>query len=195
MKGRALGWRGTGLAVMALALTGCSGPAPKTYDLSAPLSGIAGRQSRGQLVVTEPVATQALDAERILIRPKRDEVAYLSGAQWADRLPKLVQTRLIQTFENARLLTHVGRPGERLSADLTLDSEIRSFEIDVERGEAVVEISVKLVNDRSGRIVSGQIFRAHVAGSASSGEGASAALDTALAQVMRAIVQWASGRV
>ena len=180
---------------MALALTGCSGPAPKTFDLSAPPSGIAGRQSRGQLVVTEPVATQALDAERILIRPKRDEVAYLAGAQWADRLPKLVQTRLIQTFENARLLTHVGRPGERLSADHTLDSEIRSFEIDVERSEAVVEISVKLVNDRSGRIDSGQIFRAHVAGSASSGEGASAALDTALAQVMRAIVQWASGRV
>ena len=195
MRGRGLGWRTSGIICAALALAACSGPTPKTYDLSAPQGGFAARAGRGQIVIAEPAATQALDAERILIRPKSDEVAYLSGAQWADRLPKLVQTRLIQTFENARLLAHVGRPGDRLASDRTLDSEIRNFEIDVERGEAVVAISVKIVDDRSGRIVAGELFQARVPASASGGEAAAVALDSALGQVMRAIVQWTAGKV
>ena len=141
-----------------------------------------------------PVASQALDSERIVIRPKSDQIAYLAGSQWSDRLPKLVQARLIQTFENSRLLARVGRPGDRLAADRTLDSELRNFEIDIEAGQAVVEISVKLVNERSGRIVDAKIFRAVSPASGASGEAASQALDTALGEAMRAIVAWASPR-
>ena len=187
-----------GLAALALgaALAACSGPPAQTYDLSAlggPAAGAA--RGRGQIVVVEPVASQALDSERIVVRPKPDQIAYLAGAQWADRLPKLVQARLIQTFENTRLLAHVGRPGDRLAADRTLDSELRNFEIDVEAGQAVVEISVKLVNERNGRIADAKIFRAVSPASSANGEAASRALDAALGEAMRAIVAWAAARV
>ena len=186
------------MAALALgaALAACSGPPAQTYDLSALGGSAAGTgRGRGQLVVAEPVASQALDSERIVIRPKPDQIAYLSGAQWADRLPKLVQARLIQTFENTRLLARVGRPGDRLAADRTLDSELRNFEIDVEAGQAVVEISVKLVNERNGRIVDAKIFRAVSPASSANGEAASRALDLALGEAMQAIAAWAGARV
>lgn len=178
-----------------LLLAGCAGPAPATYDLSA-LPGAAGSGGgRGQLTVSAPVATAALDSERIVIRPQPDQVAYLSGAQWADRLPLLVQARMVQSLENARMLTAVGRTGQGMTADWSLSGEVRRFEIDVASGQAVVEITVKLVSGTSGRIVGATVARGVAPGTTASGEAATQALDQAMAQAMTQIVQFVRGRV
>ena len=105
------------------ALSACGGGAPPaTYDLTAPRDGITSGRGRGLLVVAEPQALQALDSNRIVIRTSDGGIAYLPDAQWSDRLPKLIQTRLIQTFENGARIQAVGRPGDRLvpAAQLTL---------------------------------------------------------------------------
>ena len=62
-------------------------------------------------------------------------------------------------------------------------------------GEATVEISGKLINAGSGRILAAQIFSAQAPGSAADGASASAALDAALGQVMKEIVAWAAAKV
>jgi cholesterol transport system auxiliary component len=139
-------------AAMATTLVACSGALstpPTTFDLRAPSEVKPARGARAQLVVAEPSSVQVLDSDRIVVRPKVGEVSYLSGAQWADRLPKLVQARLIQTFENAKRIGSVGSPDDKLSADATLVTEIRTFEIGVADGAvATVEISAKLVSER-----------------------------------------------
>ncbi len=173
-------------------LSACGGSAPATFDLTAPRSGITARAARGQMLVAEPSATSPVDGDRIVVRTGAESVAYLTGAQWSDRLPRLVQTRLIQTFENGKSLRAVGRPGDKIVADSTLTSEIRRFEIDVTTGQAVVEISAKLVGESSGRVIAAKIFTAQTAGSASNGGAAAAALDEALGSVLRQIVAWAS---
>ena len=89
-------------------------------------------------------------------------VSFLGGGQWADNLPRLIQARLIHTFENASQLAGVSRPSSGAVADVQLTSEIRAFEIATPDNEAVVEISVKLVTDQDGRIVNGRIFAARV---------------------------------
>ncbi|HEY8579456.1 MAG TPA: ABC-type transport auxiliary lipoprotein family protein [Beijerinckiaceae bacterium] len=177
---------------LTLALAACASSPLATYDLTAPRSGISGRAGGPQIVVTTPTATAPLDGERIVVRAPGEGVSLLKGAQWSDKLPDLVQSRLIQTFENGRLLRAVGRPGDRIVADYSLVSEIRRFDIDVASQEAVVEISVKLVGDRSGRIASARVFQARTPGSAANGAAASQALDAALDRVMRDIVAWAS---
>lgn len=178
-------------SLLALTVAACGGSPSATFDLS-PASGATGRAGRGQLVVSEPVAISPFDSERIVVRGGADQVAYLKGAQWTDRLPRLLQSRLVQTFENGRLLRAVGRSGDKIVADYSLTSEIRHFEIDVATSTAVVEISAKLVSEQSGRIRAARIFRAQVPGSAADGAQASVALDAALSQVMREIVRWAS---
>jgi cholesterol transport system auxiliary component len=184
---------------MGTSLVACSGALstpPTTFDLRAPSEVKPARGARAQLVVAEPSAVQVLDSDRIVVRPKVGEISYLSGAQWADRLPKLVQARLIQTFENAQRIGSVGSPDDKLSADATLVTEIRTFEIGVAEGTvATVEISAKLVNESSGRILAANLFRSSVPAKGTAGPQASEALDEALQSVLRGIVGWASARV
>lgn len=177
-------------------LAACGGGnAPQTFDLTAPRDGLSRSAGRGLLVVAEPSALAALDSNRILVTSARGGLAYLPDAQWADRLPKLLQVRLIQTFENGRRIAAVGRPGDRLLPAAQLNWEIRSFGVEEQSGDAVVEVSVKIVNDRSGRILAGQVFTSRVPGAGSDGATASAALDLATQDLLRSIVAWVSARV
>lgn len=174
----------------ALLLAGCGGgPAPTTYDLTAPRD--FGRVGGGaSIVVATPSTVQAFDSDRLIVKDSSGALSFLGGAQWADTIPNLVQTRLIQTFENASSIAAVARPGERITPDLQLITDIRSFNIDTASGQAVVEITAKLVGDRSGRIQRARMFSARVPGAAD-GPAAAQALDRALSQVLIAIVRWA----
>jgi cholesterol transport system auxiliary component len=184
-----------GIAAAMGLLAGCASNAPPaTFDIAAPSEGLGSRPGRALIVVAEPSALQALDTNRVMVMT-RSGIAYLGGVQWADRVPKLLQVRLIQTFENARRLTAVGRPGDRLLPAAQINSEIRRFGIDEVTGEAVIEISVKIVNDRSGRILAGQIFTKRVPGAGTEGASAAAALDLAAQSVLREIVAWVSSRI
>ncbi len=91
-------------------LAACSSAPRVTYDLT-PAEGFAARGGRGQLAVLLPDAILPADSDRIVVRTNPQSVAYLFGAQWADKLPSLVQSRLIESFQNAHLLRAAGRPG------------------------------------------------------------------------------------
>jgi len=174
-----------------LLLTGCGGgPAPTTYDLSAPrdFGRIGG--GGGVLVVAQPTAVQALDSDRLIVKDSSGALSFLGGAQWADLVPNLVQTRLIQTFENGSRIAAVGRPGERIVPDFQLNTDIRAFNIDAATGQAVVEITAKLIGDRTGKVQRAKLFSARVPAGAE-GAGAAQALDQALSQVLIQIARWA----
>jgi cholesterol transport system auxiliary component len=175
----------------ALLLAGCGGgSAPTTYDLSAPrdFGRIGG--GGGVLIVAQPTAVQALDSDRLIVKDSTGALSFLGGAQWADRVPNLVQTRLIQTFENGSRIAAVGRPGERIVPDFQLNTDIRAFNIDAASGQAVVEITAKLIGDRTGKVQRAKLFSARVP-SGADGAGAAQALDQALSQVLIQIARWA----
>ncbi len=179
------------IAGLCASLAACGGqPQRTTFDLTAP--GDVGRVggARGQLVVNEPTATQALDTDRILVRDN-GVLSYLPDAQWADRLPRLFQTRLIQTFENASRLGSVGRPGDRVVADNALNVDIRSFGVEAATGEAVVEVTARIVSDRTGRVGAARAFSARLPVGSISGPASAVTLDLAMSQVLRELVKWA----
>jgi cholesterol transport system auxiliary component len=189
------------LAAASLALAGCTsllagGSPPATYDLSAPSNLPRSSGGRGNLVVAEPAAIAVINSQNIIVKPSRAEVTYLPNAQWSDRLPKLLQAKIIEAYENSNRLRTVGRPGDRLTVDQQLVSEIRAFEIDAASGQAVVEITAKIVNDKTGQIVAGEVFAARrpVNGKLD-GAAAARALDAALGDVLRSLVSWSGARV
>jgi len=173
------------------AAVGCSSPPQPAFDLTAPRQTVRGGGIvGGQLVVAEPAALQPLEAERILVRDASGSVSYLAGAQWADRLPRLVQTRLIQTFENATRIRAVSRPGEGVTANFQLNTDLRAFQLDTERGEAFVEISAKVVSVANGGIANARVFAARVPVPSANGPIVAQALDQALSSVLLDIVRW-----
>lgn len=178
------------LAAAALA-AGCSSPSVPAFDLTAPRQPVAGGGLvAGQLVVAEPAALQPLEAERILVRDAAGAVSYLAGAQWADRLPRLFQARLVQTFENASRIRAVARPGEGVSGDFQLNTELRAFQLDATTGEAFVEVSAKLLAIPTSRISYARVFTARVPAGSVAGPAVAQALDTALSTVLLDIVRW-----
>lgn len=173
-------------------LASCSSTPRATYDLTPADGGFAARAGRGQLVVLRPEAIQPADSDRIVVRAGPQSVAYLTGAQWADKLPSLVQSRLIESFQNAHLLREVGRPG--MLADVSLQTSIRRFELDAARSETIVEISAQILS-QNGRIIAGRLFSSNVPVASSDPPAVAAALDAALAQVMRDIVIWTAPKI
>lgn len=174
------------------ALAGCSGtPQRATFDLSAPADIGRVAPSRAQIVVNEPTALQSLDSDRIMVR-EGGAISYLPDSQYSDRLPRLFQVRLIQTFENASRIRSVARPGDRVVADLALNADLRTFALDGGTSQAVVEVTARLVSDRNGRVVAARAFAARVPVSSVTGASAVQGLDLAMSQVLRDIVRWAS---
>ena len=183
---------------LVLALGGCAGlgaKAPPTFDLSAANAfPTSAGGLRGQLIVNEPTALAILDSEKIVARPAQGELGYLGGAQWIDRLPKLLQVRLVQSFENANRLKRVGMPGARLAADFSLVTDVRAFQIALADNGAFaeVEISAKIVVEKSGRIIAGRIFRATVPAPSGQPQAVALALDEAFRRVAVDLVLWAA---
>jgi ABC-type uncharacterized transport system auxiliary subunit len=89
---------------------------------------------RGKLVIAEPTTLAVLDFDKIVVRPAPGEAAQFSDAQWEGRLPKLVQARILQSFENASRLRAVAQPADKISADFKLVMDIRAFELSVADG-------------------------------------------------------------
>ena len=195
-------WRAvrTGLAAGAtIAATACSTPATPvpTFDLIAPRDFGHVRPARGLLAIAVPTALQALDTEKIMVEPAPGEVTYASDAQWSDRLPRLLQARIVETFENGTRIRTVARAGDRVTADAQLVTDIRQFSIQVGNSgkEAVVELSVKIIGERGGRIAAANVFYAHVPAAGANGSAAVNALNDALAQVLVELVRWTATKI
>lgn len=164
-----------------------------TFDLTAAASDVSTSVSarNRQLLVADPSALKALDSEQILVRVSGAEIRYLSQSQWSDRLTRVVQSKLVEAFENTGRLGGVGRPGQGLAIDFQLITDVRAFEVSAEGADrGVVEISAKLLNDRNGTVKAQRVFRAEVPASGSDNAAYVAALDRAFARVTGDIVAW-----
>lgn len=180
-----------GASALALGLAGCfGGTPPLTFDLGSYSGGRLSRRSSRVVVITLPKTVQTYDSQRVVVREAGNILSYLPDAQWSDTLPRLVQTRMLQTFE-ASNFPNIGRPDDQLAVDVTLATELRAFEIDVALGTvAVVTINAKLVDERRGAIFASKVFTASRPATLKSNAAAIASLDEALKDVMSQILAW-----
>lgn len=186
--------RGTAiiLPLTAALLAGCGTTAKNdTFDLSASAASATGPSAKNkQILIADPTALKALNSDQIVIRVSPSEIQYLARAQWSDTLPRMVQSKLVEAFENSGKLGGVGKPGQGLAIDYQVVSDIRSFEIDAASGnKAVVEISVKILNDRNGTVRAQEVFRA-TAPAGAGNPGFVKGLDRAFTAVTDQIVGW-----
>ena len=186
---------------MLSALSGCAGDIgasspPDTYGLSG-APEVSGQTARNrQILITEPAALKALDSEQIVIRPTPSAIEYLAKSQWSDRLPKIVQDKLVQAFENSGRVGGVGRPGDGLAIDYKIITAIRAFEINADAGErAVVEISARMLNDRNGVVLASKVFRSTLPVTGSGNAAYVQSLDRAFEVVVRDLVGWTLSQI
>jgi phospholipid/cholesterol/gamma-HCH transport system substrate-binding protein len=137
---------------------GTAAPQKVVYDLASPQSFVSPKKTlKGQVTIPEPTAIVMLDTQRILFSPNRDAQGF-ADVQWADSIPKLLQAKLIQSFENYDIANAPLRSMDGLDADYQLLIDIRSFQI---RGDpdasAVIEFSARILA-KTGRLVASRVF-------------------------------------
>ncbi len=181
-------------------LCGCSGllgaSAPATYDLQAPPMEKARGARSVQLMISPPVAVKTIDTEEILVKGANGRVAYYPGVAWGDRLPRLFQARLVESLANSGAFRAVLTNQDRVSGDLSLAIEIRDFQVEAAPGsaEAVVDVYVKLVDERNNAVVTTKRFQARQQAAGQDPGAGIQALNSAFQQVVRDIVSWVSRR-
>ena len=187
-------------SIMLLAMTGCAGllgpgPAPHLYRVTPKTTYRANLpHPSGQLLVDVPLAPAGLDTERIALSRSAVSVDYFADSEWIDRVPPMVQTALLDSFESSKAITAIDRESIGLRADLILKTDIRHFEAlyDSRNGppEVWVAITARLV-DPSGRdVVAHASFERREQAQANDIARVVLAFDEALGGVMEEIVLW-----
>jgi phospholipid/cholesterol/gamma-HCH transport system substrate-binding protein len=163
-----------------------------TYDLAAPTSFPSLKKLSGQLAVAEPTAVVMYQTQRILLRANDGGFTVLEKAQWSDSLTKLVQAKLIQAYENARLFSSVDIPVEGAAPDCRLQTDIRSFNVSASpTPSADVAFAAKLIS-ADGKIVAERIFKRSVPIPTTGEADAIPALNNAFVGVETDLVAWTS---
>lgn len=170
---------------------GPAGATPVIYDLTPPESFPAiDKPLPGLMVIQEPTTVLLYDTQKILVRPNGSESPAFEQARWSDSLPKLLQARIVQSFENAKFLGKVVKPTEGVNAKYQLLIDLRRFEISVSRSpEAVIEFTAKIIGD-NGKVLAAQIFSAREAARVTDPAAAAASLNIAFQKAVTDLVIW-----
>jgi cholesterol transport system auxiliary component len=184
-----------------LSLAGCinaelpgSGPGPKLYELSAKSTYDQNLpEVKWQLVVSEPVSASHINTNRIALRPAPLTVEYYKGVAWADRAPRMIQTRIIESFERTNKIQAVGRDGEGLRADYALKTELREFVAIYSEGQApqiLIRMNAKLVKMPERVIVADDTFEYRETAAGTDIDAVVMAYNEAMGKVLKRLVQW-----
>ncbi len=166
-------------------------PKPRFHIAPAEVDALSGPRLSFSLVVDEPRATRVYDSVRIAVASAPGRIEYLGGAEWADRAPRLFQTAIVQTFEDAGRIIGVGDRTAIPVADLVLQTDIRRMEVSVGGGQPAADVSVYArLSDGKGTVYAARKFDARVAASSTEPDDAYRAFDAAFDEVIAALVGW-----
>ena len=179
-------------------LAGCSLiPEKEPLALYSPAAKVAPDPAwpsvQWQLQIPRPLAPELVDSPRIVVRPAPGELQVYKGAVWAEPAPDLVQDAVLHAFEDSGRIGGVARRGSGVAGDYELLLDLRRFDSDYAGGaspRAEVEITAKLVANRSNMVIANRTFRQSAQAGGTAVGSVAQAFDSALGAVVADIVGW-----
>ena len=154
------------------ALTGCgsvitaaAGDPPRLFRLSSKSTFPENLKSvEWQLVVDTPSAPASINTNRIGLMETPYRFNYFAKANWVDRAPIMVQSLIIESFDNSNSIVGVGPGSIGLRPNFVLQPELREFQAHQNGAEQEVQvvINARLVQMPERRIVAVQQFERKV---------------------------------
>ena len=185
----------------AAVVAGCAGvlpgrgTPPKLYSLSPKSTYSAGLPTvPWQLVVELPICAETLNTPRIALSRDPLTLDYYGGARWSERAPALVQTLLVESFENSGRIVAVARKATDLRADYVLKTELREFQAEYTGiGPPIVrvQLNAKPVKMPERTIIAAFKSEREIEAGGTEVIDVIYAFDEALGKVLKSIVEWA----
>ncbi len=174
-------------------LPGSSDPAPlyvltpkSTYPKDLP-------RADWQLTVELPVAQAGLNVARIALRRSPTSLEYYAKANWIDAAPTMIQTLLVESFDNSNKIVSVGRQSVSLRPDYVLITDLREFQAEYSGDgppEIRVRLNAKLIKMPERVIIGTTTIERAARARLTDLESVIAAFDTALGGVLKQVVIW-----
>ncbi len=170
------------------------GPPPNLYRLT-PKSSFPEDlpEVDWQLILEPPIADASLNTTRVALQRDPTQLEYYARSSWTDLAPQMVQTLMVESFENSGRIVSIGREAIGLRADFVLKSELREFQAEYFEGgnpQVRVAINVKLVKMPKRAIVGSTNLEHLSQAEANLMPDIIAAFDEALGKVLRRLVAW-----
>jgi len=188
------------MLVGAAGLGGCAlpggGEPPQLYTLT-PKSTFSGDLPTvdWQMIVERPIAAAGLNSQKIALQRSPVTLDYFARANWTDTAPQLVQTLLIESFENSGKIRAVTRESTSLRPDYVLQTELREFQAEYtspsQPPTVRVRLNAKLIRLPDRTIIGNQTVERTWPAAKADMENIVLAFDEALGKVMKQIVEWA----
>jgi phospholipid/cholesterol/gamma-HCH transport system substrate-binding protein len=145
---------------------------------------------QGQLVVPEPDVVGNVFSDEIVVRTPAGERSTLFQAKWPDSLTRVVQSRIVQSFENAGYLKALGRQPEGLAIDYQLLIDMRSFQVtSSDKPTAEIAFSAKIIGE-NGKILGARLFEISVPASTSDEASVVKALNDVFSKAVTELDVW-----
>jgi cholesterol transport system auxiliary component len=146
-----------------------------------------------QLSVDVPAAAANVNTGRIALAHSATSSDYYTKTAWTDRAPVMVQTRIVDSFENSHKIVAVARESIGLRANYVLETDLRNFEaMYFYGGTPIVKVRIvaKLVRLPDRQIIGVGTFERCVRARADKVQKVVDAFDQALGSVMKRLVAW-----
>ncbi|MBT5051024.1 MAG: hypothetical protein HOM58_21165 [Rhodospirillaceae bacterium] len=152
-----------------------------------------------QLTIDVPIAEAGINTSRIAVQRNPITIDYFEGANWIDTAPRMVQTLLVESFENSNRIVGVGRQTGALRADYTLLVELREFQAEIDDlgsvPKAHVRLNAKLVRLPQRVIVGRKSADIAIEAKGPRLEDVVRAFDFALGKTLKSVVEWTLTKV
>lgn len=179
------------LLVALLAACGGGNQIEAIYVLNAAPAPAVTNASSAQILVPEPRALQAFASNRIPVKPSPLTLSYYPNVVLQDTVPRVLQSAVLDTFQNSGKVRAVGVPGQSLLINFQVVTEVRAFQVETFAGNrARVSIVAKLLNDANGRLVADRVFETTVPLANDEVETGATGLDLALQALATDVVDW-----
>ncbi len=172
-----------------------SGEAQTYYTLPAASNFDDAIPHQPLTILVEGIITPGdLDSNRIALHPSPLEVQYFAKVRWSDRVPGMLQTLLVSSFENSTKIRSAGTESMGIPADYRLKTSLRGFQADYkELGTAPtvnVSLSVKLVRKSPLELIDNIVITKSAVAESDNMAAIVAAFDRATSALLQETVNW-----
>lgn len=110
----------------------------------------------GGVVVDFPKVSADLNTQRIALLRDTGKRDYFAGARWADFLPAIVQSSIVDSLQNSGRFAAVSADFANFTSNYKIETNIQHFEADytISTPPTIrIKMNVKLVNSNSSNII------------------------------------------
>lgn len=160
-------WRILSSATAVLMLSGCLGitkkhePSTVYAPTLAHSAAVSGAPLAWQLLVDVPSAVDPLDGTRIVVMPQPGIVQFYKDVRWRERMPVLLQSMLLQGFQESGRLLGASSLSTGLRGDYALHLDLGDFQAEY-RGASnptvIIRLNAQLTQNASNRVIAARSF-------------------------------------